>query len=284
MIDAHQHFWRIARGDYRWMTPGLAAIRRDYLPEDLEPLLLEAGITSTILVQATETDAETDFLLSLAAEAPFVAGVVGWVDLEARTAAPRIRRLAREPGFVGVRPMIQDQPDPEWILRPGLDPAITALVEEGLALDALVRLQHLRPLHAFLVRHPGLRAVIDHAAKPVVATGMKPWGGFPAWRAGMQAIARDSAAWCKFSGLATEAKGDWNPWDMRPYLDVLLESFGPQRIVWGSDWPVVELAGGDAAWWDATQKLLADLPEEHREAILGENARRLYALHDRGLA
>ena len=268
-IDAHQHFWRLDRGDYRWLTPDLEAIHRDFLPEDLEPLLAECGIDRTVLVQAADTDAETDFLLSIAAETPFVAGVVGWVDLASRSAPGRIELLAGDPAFVGVRPMLQDLPDPSWILRAELAPALEALADLDLAFDALVRPVHLPALRELLHRHTRLRVVIDHAAKPVAA-------GFAAWRTHMEAIARDSSACCKLSGLSTD--------DLRPHLDVLLESFGPGRILWGSDWPVVVLAGGYGAWWRATSALLEDLAEDDRVAILGRNAARFYRIAERDVA
>jgi len=283
MIDAHQHFWRLDRGDYRWLTPALGAIHRDFMPEDLEPSLADTGIARTILVQATDTDGETEFLLGLAAETPFVAGVVGWVDLESRRSPARIRELARRPDFVGVRPMIQDLEDPEWMLRSDLEAALEVLVELDLAFEALVRPIHLPHLRAFLDRHPGLSVVIDHAAKPVVASRVRPWSGFTSWREHMEGIARDSSACCKLSGLATEAESGWTAADLRPYVDVLLESFGPRRLVWGSDWPVVLLAGGYRRWWEATAALLGDLPREDRLAVLGENAAGLYGLTERDI-
>jgi L-fuconolactonase len=284
MIDAHQHFWRLDRGDYRWLTPEHGELYRNFLPADLEPLLVERGIERTILVQAADSDAETDFLLAIARDTPFVAGVVGWVDLEARTAPLRIRRLAREPAFVGVRPMIQDLQDDGWMLRPGLAAAFEAITEEELVFDALVRIQHLPALRELLARHPRMRVVVDHAAKPVVTTGMRPWLGFTPWREQMEAIAQESSACCKVSGLPSEAEGDWSAWDFQPYFEVLLGAFGPSRLLWGSDWPLVEAAGGYAAWWDATHALLGDLQEPDRLAILGGNAARMYRLGERGLA
>ena len=284
MIDAHQHFWRLDRGDYRWLTPALGAIHRDFLPADLEPALAEAGISRTILVQAADTDGETDFLLGIAAETPFVAGVVGWVDLEDRASPDRIRELSGRPGFAGVRPMIQDIEDPGWMLRSDLAPALECLVELDLAFEALVRPIHLTPLREFLRRNPGLRVVVDHAAKPLVRRPASAWSGFGAWRADLAAIARDSSACCKLSGLATEAAAGWTAADLRPYVDVLLETFGPARILWGSDWPVVVLAGGYRPWWEATERLLEELAAEDRRAILGGNAARVYRLPERALA
>ena len=284
ILDAHQHFWSLSRGDYRWLRPELGPLYRDHLPADLEPWLDWARIDKTILVQAADTVAETSYLLALARETPFVAGVVGWVDLESRTAPGEIERLAEDPLLVGVRPMLQDLPDAAWMLEPALAPAIAALAEQGLAFDALVRMDHLPHLLPFLRRYPELKVVVDHAAKPVVACGMRPWPSFAAWRDHMASIARESTACCKLSGLVTEADGEWSTAELRPYVEVLLETFGPRRLIWGSDWPVVLLAGGYEAWWRATVELLSGLPPEDGAAILGGNAAAFYRLRTRALA
>ena len=284
MIDGHQHYWSPSRGDYRWLTPELGPIYRDFGPTDFAPWLGWARIERTILVQAADSVAETNYLLAIARETPSVAGVVGWVDLEARTAPTQIERLAQDPLVVGVRPMIQDLPDSAWMLRPSLGPAIAALSSSGLAFDALVRMDHLPHLHAFLRRYPELRVVVDHAAKPVVACGMRPWLAFGAWRNHMEAIASESTAYCKLSGLVTEADGEWSTAELRPYFDALLETFGPRRLIWGSDWPVVDLAGGFEPWWRATIELVGGLAPEEQWAILGGNAADFYRLRTRALA
>jgi L-fuconolactonase len=284
MIDAHQHFWSPSRGDYRWLTPELGPIYRDCGPHDLAPWLAWAGIERTILVQAADSVAETNYLLAIARETPFVAGVVGWVDLEARTAPAQIERLAQDPLVVGVRPMLQDLADEAWMLRPSLKPALLALAAHGLAFDALVRVNHLPHLRDFLRRYPELRVVLDHAAKPAVACGMRPWLGFGAWRDHMAAIARESTAFCKLSGLVTEADGEWTAGELRPYVEVLLDTFGPRRLIWGSDWPLVELAGGYEPWWRATVELVSGLAPEDAAAILGENAAGFYRLRTRSPA
>lgn len=284
LIDAHQHFWSLSRGDYRWLQPELGPIYKDFGPAELAPWLGWAGIERTVLVQATETVAETNYLLSIARETPFVAGIVGWVDLESRTAPAQLERLAADPLVVGVRPMLQDLPDVAWMLRPSLGPGIQALAGLGLAFDALVRMDHLPHLHLFLQRYPELRVVIDHAAKPTIPCGMRPWLAFAAWRDHMAAIARDSNAFCKLSGLVTETQGEWSTPDLRPYVDVLFETFGPRRLLWGSDWPVVELAGGFEPWWRSTAELLSGLPAEDIDAVLGENTAAFYRLRVRSLA
>src|SRR5579871_3324633 len=235
-VDCHQHFWRLDRGDYGWLTPELGPIHRDFLPGDLAPLIAAAGVTRTVLVQAAPTEAETHFLLSLAEATPFVAGVVGWVDFETRDAVHRIEALAARPGLIGLRPMIQDIVDDRWMLREGVQPALAAMAAEGLTFDALVLPRHLPVLREFLARHPALDVVIDHAAKPDIASGR-----FDAWARDMRAIAAETRVTCKLSGLVTEAAAGWTVETLRPYVDLLVEAFGADRLMWGSDWPVLNL-------------------------------------------
>ncbi len=188
MIDAHQHFWRIARGDYGWLTPALAAIYRDFGPADLAPILARHGIDATILVQAAPTVAETRFLLDLAGETPFVAGVVGWAPFAAADAADRIARLAEEPKLVGLRPMVQDEADDDWLIRPALGPAFDAMIAHGLVFDALVLPRHLPRLLRVLERHPDLVVVVDHGAKPRIRDGaLAPLGRRDGGRRGASA-------------------------------------------------------------------------------------------------
>jgi L-fuconolactonase len=272
-IDAHQHFWRLARGDYGWLTPALAPLYRDFEPADLVPHLEILAISRAITVQAAPTVAETRFLLDLADATPWIAGVVGWVDFESETAASEIDALREHPKLVGVRPMIQDLPDPEWMLRPDVAPAFAALERSGLRFDALVRPEHLGPLRRLLGRYPGLATIVDHAAKPPIAAGK-----FEPWASDLSRIATETGAWCKLSGLVTEAEPDWKVDSLRRTVDHLLESFGSERLAWGSDWPVVELAGGYAAWRAASLELLAGLAPDERSAILGGNAVRFYGL------
>lgn len=274
-LDAHQHFWSIARGDYGWLTPELAPIYRDFLPDDLSPLIEAAGISGTVLVQAAPTVAETEFLLSLADKTPFVKGVVGWVDFEAKDAQDQITKLAEHPALVGLRPMIQDIPDPDWMLRPDLTPAFEALQAANLTFDALALPQHLGALRKLLDRHPDMRVVIDHGSKPLIRDGI-----ISGWAEDMAALASGSQAFCKMSGLVTEAKPDWTTEDLRPYVDHLLNTFGPDRLIWGSDWPVCTLASSYARWLEVTDALLGPVAQTDRDAIFGTNAARAYALRD----
>ena len=272
-IDAHQHFWTLARGDYGWLTPELDALYRDFSPEDLRPHLARERIDRTVLVQAAPTLAETHHLLELARRTEFVAAVVGWVDLEDPDVA--LAELAREPLLRGVRPMIQDEPDPEWMLGPSLDPALRGLAALGLRFDALVQPRHLVPLLRFVERHPDLPVVIDHGAKPDIASG-----AFDDWAEPLAALARSGDVYCKLSGLITEAGPEWKPADLAPYVDHLLQVFGPARLLWGSDWPVVDLAGGHSSWCDATRVLLSGLSNEDRAQILGRTAARFYGIEE----
>jgi len=277
-VDAHQHFWSLPRGDYGWLTPQSGSIYRDFGPRDLAPLLQDAGIDRTVLVQAAPTEAETHYLLDIAAATPYVAAVVGWVDLAARNAPDRLAALAANGLLRGVRPMLQDLPDPQWMLGDDLRPALAALVELGLRFDALVKPVHLRPLLTFLERNPDLAVVVDHGAKPALRSG-----ALDAWARDIRAIARETPALCKLSGLVTEANADWQPGDLTDCISHLLDCFGPDRLMWGSDWPVVELAGGYRRWHDAARDCLSSISASERERIFGANAARFYGF-DQGEA
>lgn len=270
-IDAHQHFWQTARADYGWLTPDSGPLWRDFLPGDLAPLLSRHGIDRTILVQAAPTEAETLFLTGIAARTNFVAGVVGWTDLLAPDAAARISQLAGLPKLRGLRPMVQDIADDDWIARPALAPALGAMAAHGLVFDALVLPRHLAPLLTMVGRHPELQVVIDHGAKPGITAG-----ALDPWRAGMARLAARPNLACKLSGLVTEAGPEWAVADLRPVFDHLLESFGPARLIWGSDWPVVTLAASYDRWHETAQELCAPLSAPERAAIFGGNAARIY--------
>ncbi|MBO0344145.1 amidohydrolase family protein [Roseibium sp. CAU 1637] len=272
-IDAHQHFWQVARGDYGWLTPALGHLYADYVPEDLAPMLKKHGITGTVLVQAAPTEAETTFMLSLADKLDFIKGVVGWTDLEAEDASARIARMARHPKLVGLRPMIQDIADDRWMLSPKLDPAFQAMIEHDLTFDALTLPRHLQHLLSVLRSHATLTTVIDHGSKPEIANG-----NFNGWAKDMKALAEETSAFCKLSGLVTEAARNWKRDDLTPYVDHLLACFGPSRLIWGSDWPVCTLAASYDQWIETTDWLLRDLSQADKDKILGANALRAYRL------
>lgn len=271
-IDAHHHLWRLADRIGHWPPPDLAAIHRDFTLDDLTPLLAAGGIDGTVLVQTLEDEAETAAMLALAARAPVIRGVVGWTDLTAPDAPARIARLAGDPHLKGLRPMVQDHPDDAWIADPVLAPAIDAMVAHGLAFDALVRPRQLSALLTFAARHPALRIVVDHGAKPEIAAG-----GTPGWREALAALAARPNVWCKLSGLLTEA-GEGGSDSMRPYAETILELFGPARVLWGSDWPVLTLAGAYEDWLRYCRALVP--PADH-DAVFGGNALSFYRL-DRG--
>lgn len=273
-VDSHQHFWTLARGDYSWLTPGLSALYRDMAPAELEPLLARAGVRRTVLVQAAPTLDETRHLLELAERYDFIAGVVGWVDMEGgRAGIDTLETLRDNPHFVGVRPMIQDIADPAWMLRPSLQPVMEAVAASGLSFDALVKPVHLPHLLQLLHRHPDLRCVIDHGAKPEIAAGQ--WDPWATW---INRIATETAAFCKLSGLITEAAPHHSFSDLAPYMDHLLAGFGTGRLMWGSDWPVLNLRSDYLAWVEASRRWLAPLEDAQRQAVEGGNATRFYAL------
>lgn len=273
-IDAHQHFWKLSRGDYGWLTSELAPIYRDFLPEDFAPFMAAHQIDATIAVQAAPSDAETDFLLSLAEEYPFIEGVVGWIDFGAGNAPERVAALACNPRLKGLRPMIQDLPDDEWMLRPDLAPAFRTLIDCELVFDALVTERHLPSLLGLTRRYPQMAVVIDHCAKPRIAAG-----AFDEWARAMRDLARGENVFCKLSGLVTEAGASFDEAIFRPYVDLVLETFGAQRLIWGSDWPVCTLAASYEHWCRLTDALLAGCPAKERAQILGGNAARIYGLY-----
>lgn len=270
-IDAHQHFWHLDRGDYAWLTPKLEAIYCDFNPDDLRPLLTSSGIDGTIVIQATDTEAETGFLLSLADKHDWILGVVGWVDMASVTAAQSIAHFSRHPKFVGIRPMIQGIDDDAWMLRPSLDGAIAALIEHNLCFDALVLPKHLKNLAVFLETHPDLRVVIDHCAKPEIRND-----GFQPWADQISKIAENSGAYCKLSGLVTEAAADWVGSEITPYAKHILSCFGARKVMFGSDWPVLNLAGDYHSWYKLVQSLTNGYAQPQKDAILGENAKNFY--------
>jgi L-fuconolactonase len=272
IIDSHQHFWRLDRGDYDWLTPALAPIYRDYLPGDLAPQLARTGVGSTIAVQAAPTVAETRYLLQLAREHSFIAGVVGWVDFEGANAVEAIAELAADVNLVGLRPMIQDLPDPEWMLRQELDPAFEAMIDHGLVFDALVKPLHLPALRELTARYPDLAIVLDHAAKPPLETG-----ALGEWKEQIAELAKASAVVCKVSGLVTEA-GDASAPTFVECVDHLLATFGANRLMWGSDWPVCELVCSYEDWRRTSGILFNRLSYAEREQIQSEVARRTYGI------
>ena len=270
-LDSHQHFWRYSADQYPWMKPAWP-IRRDFLPPDLKPLLDAAGLEGSIAVQARQTLQENRFLLDLANSHPLVHGVVGWVDLQSDRVEDDLSEFARHPKFVGVRHVVQDEPDDDFMLRPAFRRGIRKLKPFGLAYDILVFPEQL-PAAIKLVREfPEQPFVLDHIAKPLIKDGaMTPW------RQWIRELAGFPNVLCKVSGMVTEANWTgWKPADFKPYLDLVFEAFGPSRLMYGSDWPVCLLAAEYAAMFQLISDYTAQLSPADRDAFYGGNAKRFY--------
>ena len=275
IIDSHVHYWRFDRGDYHWLTPD-QPICRDFLPTDAAPLFNAAGVDGIVLVQAAATEAETRFVLQLAETDRRVQGVVGWIDMMAPDAPDRLRTLAGNPLLRGIRPMWQDIPGDDWMLRPEQDAAYRAVIELGLSFDAMAERRHLPYLPRLFARHPELPVVIDHAAKPDIA-----YGDFAEWRAAMASVASFPHVRCKLSGLVTEAPPGTTLKAFPPYTEALLKLFGPQRLMFGSDWPVLTVRQDYSTWWDWAHRLLSGLSPADQAAVFGGNATAFYKLQAR---
>lgn len=278
MIDAHHHLWELSRADYGWIgdgsDPAVAPIERNYLVEDYRALAAANGIAGSIVVQAAQTVAETRWLLEQAhASGGLIKGVVGWIDMAATNAADVLHDLAQDPLLRSIRPMLQEIPDVEWVLQAKLEPALRAVMERDLSFDLLVRPPHLKAALTLLTRHPGLRAIVDHGGKPDIANGMwQPWAD------DMRRIARETPAYCKLSGLVTEARPGWKSADLRRYAAHLVECFGVERVVWGSDWPVMLINADYPGWLAAAKQFIAAHSRADQMAILSDNAVRFYRL------
>ena len=274
-IDAHQHYWHPSRGDYDWMPMDNKVLARPWLPVDLRTELATNGVTRTVLVQAAATVQESEYMLGIADATDSVAGVVGWVDFEKPDDLAHLRRLAQHPKFCGVRPMIQDIADDDWMLRDDVQWGFQALVDLDLTLDALGFARHLDNFHTILTRYPDMRVVIDHIMKPAICDHPD---GLAHWQDGIARLARDTSAFCKLSGLVTEAAAGWTIDDLRPYATHVLDVFGPDRVMWGSDWPVCQLRASYSEWHAAAEALTAHLSGPEKELVFGDTAARFYRL------
>jgi L-fuconolactonase len=275
LIDAHQHFWRYSAAEYGWISDDMAAIRRDFLPTDLAPLLDASGIAGSVAVQARQAIAETEWLLALAADHPRIKGVVGWLPLaeSGSRIGAQLDRFAANPRFKGVRHVLQAEPD-AFFGHAGFNAALREVAACGLSYDLLVFDAQLPVAIALADRHPSLRIVLDHIAKPVVQ-GTPP----AAWRTQLRELARRENLCCKFSGVVTEVPGrQWTPELLRPYFEVALEAFGPARLMFGSDWPVCLVAAEYARWHGFVRDCVACLSPAERDAILGDTATGFYRL------
>jgi L-fuconolactonase len=275
LIDAHQHYWQPARGDYDWMPKDDPVLARPYGPQDLAPELAAHDITHTVLVQAAATVNETEYMLGIADATPHVAAVVGWIDFEKPSDLAHLKRLSEHPKFAGVRPMIQDLPDDDWMLRDDVQWAFRALCDLGLTFDALGFPRHLANFHTILTRYPDLRTVVDHCMKPQIRDHSE--ASFRHWADGISRLA-DAGAYCKFSALVTEASPDWTVADLQPYAEHVFGAFGAERVMWGSDWPVVRLRCEYPKWRAAAEQLSASLTEPEKGWIFGGTASEFYRL------
>ncbi len=276
MIDAHFHSWQLSRGDYGWLTPEIGPIYRDVSVADWQKLAQPLGITGGVLVQAAPTVAETLHLLALAEEHSVVLGVVGWVDFTATDAVSQIEQLAKQPKLKGLRPMLHDLPDPAWILQPNVRAALAAMERLGLVFDALIRPVHLPHILKIAECYPKLSIVIDHCAKPEIALGVDT--AWQPWANGMAALSEISNVSCKLSGLLTEAGRLAEPNICKPWIEDILRTFGTNRMMWGSDWPVLELAGEYQTWFEECTAITRNLTTSQQENIYNNNAVRIYNL------
>ncbi|MEK3882016.1 amidohydrolase family protein [Paenibacillus sp. PL2-23] len=274
-IDAHQHYWTMSRSDYGWITEELPVLYRDYLPQHLEGHLRKHHIDGTILVQAAPTIEETEYLLGLADQWESIFGVVGWLDLFHPEHREQFNRLRQHQKLVGFRIMLQDMPDASAVLEPAFIEALRGYAELDIPVDLLVTADQLGVLCELLDVVPGLRGVIDHIAKPPIGQQ-----AFEPWRSDLERAAGHSNIYCKLSGMVTEADHDtWTPEQLRPYIEHVVRIFGPDRLMFGTDWPVCLLAAG---YDEVVEVLEAALPaewgEQERAKLYGENARTFYKL------
>jgi len=274
VMDSHQHFWDLSRFDYYWMPPGQNVLRRNYLPSDMLPLLRHNGVDRTVLVQAHQSPGEADFLLELADANPFIAGVVAWADLTAPDVGRVLERLARHPKVVGIRHIVEDEREDDWLLRPHAIRGLRELSRTRLAYDVLVKPRHMPSVPRLAEKVPELRMVVDHIAKPFIRERRtEPWA------TDMAAIAAIPGVCCKVSGLVTEADHTrWTVEDLKPYVHRVVELFGFDRLMFGSDWPVCLLASSYTRVFRAALEAIGPVSAEERARFLGRNARAFYRL------
>jgi L-fuconolactonase len=273
-IDAHQHFWQYDPAEHAWMTDKLAALRRDFMPQDLKPLLQILGFDGCVTVQVQQNIDETRWLLELADRHDSIRGVVGWVDLRSPQLRSQLDHFAGHPKFVGVRHIVQDEPDDRFMLRDDFRRGIAQLAAFGLTYDVLVYPRQLPAAIALVEEFPGQPFVLDHIAKPPIAEGR-----LAPWESDLRRLARLPNICCKLSGMVTEANWKaWQPGDFHRYLDVVFEAFGPDRLMIGSDWPVCTLSADYAAAMRIVLDYISQLPPAAQDGILGENCARFYGL------
>lgn len=277
-IDAHFHLWRYSAARYGWIGESMQPLRRDFLPPELQAEMKRADVQAGVAVQARQDMEETRWLLRLARENACIAGVVGWAPLASPEFPRLLEELAAEPRLKGLRHILQDEADDAHMLRDDFNRGLALLHGAGLAYDILIFERHLPVAVQLVDRHPDQAFVLDHVAKPKIQSGqISPWGE------NIRELARRPNVCCKISGMVTEA--DWRRWtpgDLRPFVEVVLECFGPERLMAGSDWPVCTLAAGYGQWWETVRQLVSPLSAEEQSAILGGTAMRVYRLEAEG--
>lgn len=275
IVDSHQHFWQVRRFDYPWMSSDVKVLYQDYLPSQLVPILVANGVAQTVLVQASNSVAESRWLLTLADDNSFIAGVVGWVNLVDPGVDGQLKELISHPKFKGIRHLVESEPADDWLTQPVVLQGLRQLADNDLSYDLLVHTRHLPHARTVAERCPNLRLVIDHMAKPPIARGE-----FKEWSQHLAPLAAFKNVHCKLSGLVTEA--NWSTWhtdNLRPYIDYVLELFGPERLMFGSDYPVCLLASSYERVLESFLEILKDLNDDQRTRIFAQNARNFYRLN-----
>jgi len=276
IVDSHQHFWQVGRFDYPWMSPEVEVLCRDYLPLALASVLNRNGVDKTIVVQASNSVAETRWLLDLAGQNSFIGGVVGWVDLKSDEVARQLDEFTTHPKFKGVRHLVESEPADDWLTQKGVIRGLHELSSRGLSYDLLVHPRHLKHARTVVEKCPELRFVIDHLAKPPIASGE-----IEEWAHELKTLAAFPNVSCKLSGLVTEANWmNWSVEDLRPYVETALEYFGPTRTMFGSDWPVCLLAATYDRVRESFEMLLAGLDDKDRRRVFSENAIEFYRIEN----
>jgi L-fuconolactonase len=275
IIDSHQHFWQYNADQHGWINDSMQVIRRDFMPADLQPLLQQNGVAATVAVQADQTEAETDWLLQLASENDFIAGVVGWVDLRSEQLEERLAHYANFPQLKGFRHILQGE-EPSFMLQPAFLRGMGLLQRFGFTYDILIFPHQLEAALQLVRQFPEQPFVIDHLAKPYIKQGL-----LGEWAQGMRQLAAFENVHCKLSGMVTEA--DWQHWtaeDVKPYLDVVVEAFGARRLLFGSDWPVCLVASSYERWLQVLREYFASFTAAEQAQVFGDNAQRFYNLTD----
>ncbi len=274
IVDSHQHFWQVGRFDYPWMTDDVEVLCQDYLPPALEPILRRCGVEKTILVQASNSVEETRWLLSLADRYPLVAGVVGWVDLTTGDVSRQLDEFSAHPKFNGVRHLVESEPADDWLIQPEVINGLRRVASYNLSYDLLVHTRHLKHVRTVAESCPELSLVVDHLAKPPIASGE-----ISDWAHAIKEVAAHPNVSCKLSGLVTEASlTNWRIEDLKRFVDTALEHFGPQRLMFGSDWPVCLRAASYDRVLEACQSLLAGLNDRERSRVFSGNASEFYRI------